>query len=66
MARIIENCDYKRRALDDVFTNNVHETIFCGYYSEIKRKDGIYNAHYPECSDENCPLKHPELLEKWK
>lgn len=35
----------------------------CDAYSQSKRKDGLHWAHYPFCATENCPLKHPELLE---
>ena len=35
----------------------------CGAYAESKRKDGKYWAHFPICTDENCPLVHPGLLE---
>lgn len=34
----------------------------CQAYSRSKRPDGLYWGHYPFCTDENCPLKHPELL----
>lgn len=40
--------------------------ICCGAYSESKpTKENKWRhwAHYPECTEENCPLKHPELLE---
>lgn len=37
--------------------------ICCNAYSKTKCK-GKINAHYPLCSDENCPLKRPELLIK--
>ena len=39
--------------------------ICCGAYSESKpTKENKWRhwAHYPECIEENCPLKHPELL----
>lgn len=35
----------------------------CKAYAESKRHDDLCWAHYPECNNENCPLKHPELLE---
>ena len=60
-----EICKCRLRGLDDVFTKNVQEVFFCGYYSDIARSDGIHNAHYPKCEDKNCPLKHPELLIPW-
>ena len=40
--------------------------ICCGAYSASKpTKENRWRhwAHYPECTEENCPLKHPELLE---
>lgn len=37
--------------------------IRCMVYSYSKRPDGKWWAHFPECSEEKCPLKHPELLE---
>ena len=40
--------------------------ICCKAYSESKpTKENKWKhwAHYPECTEENCPLKHPELLE---
>lgn len=40
--------------------------ICCNMYSKIKYEDERVYAHYPECKDENCPLKHPELLKKEK
>lgn len=38
----------------------------CKAYSESKpTKENTWKhwAHYPKCSEENCPLRHPELLE---
>jgi hypothetical protein len=32
-------------------------------YSYSKRPDGKWWAHWPECTVENCPFEHPELLE---
>ena len=32
-------------------------------YYESERKDGLFWVHFPFCSEENCPLIHPELLE---
>jgi hypothetical protein len=32
-------------------------------YSCSKRPDGKWWAHFPKCSEEECPFKHPELLE---
>lgn len=37
-------------------------TVLCGAYSESKLPNGKLWAHYPVCRNENCPLKHPELL----
>ena len=36
--------------------------VLCGAYSESKLPNGKLWAHYPVCRNENCPLKHPELL----
>lgn len=38
--------------------------LHCMAYSCSKRPDGKFWAHFPNCLDENCPLKHPELLEE--
>ena len=35
----------------------------CEAYYKSKRNDGKEWMHFPFCSEENCPLKHPELLE---
>ena len=35
----------------------------CGAYSKAKRTDGKHWSNYPECTEENCPLLNPELLE---
>jgi hypothetical protein len=35
----------------------------CNVYSNSKRPDGKWWAHWPKCSSENCPFEHPELLE---
>lgn len=38
----------------------------CKAYSESKptsENRWRHWAHYPECKEENCPLKHPELLD---
>ena len=37
--------------------------LHCMVYSFSKRSDNKWWAHFPECSEEKCPLKHPELLE---
>ena len=37
----------------------------CGAYSASKpttENKWIHWANYPECTEKNCPLKHPELL----
>lgn len=36
----------------------------CMYYSKVIRTDHKHWAHYPECTNENCPLVHPDLLLK--
>lgn len=35
----------------------------CGYYSKTVDACGRRWANYPDCKEENCPVKHPELLE---
>lgn len=40
--------------------------VCCGAYSASKpTKENRWRhwAHYPVCTEENCPLRHPELLE---
>ena len=37
--------------------------ICCDVYSRSQRPDGKWWAHWPKCSQENCPFEHPELLE---
>jgi hypothetical protein len=40
--------------------------LCCKAYSESKpssENKWRHWAHYPECKEENCPLKHPELLQ---
>lgn len=37
-------------------------STLCGAYSQSKTPDGKIWAHYPECTESYCPLKHPELL----
>ena len=37
--------------------------IYCNVYSNSKRPDGKWWAHWPKCSKENCPFEYPELLE---
>lgn len=37
--------------------------VCCEAYYKSKRNDGLEWMHFPFCSEENCPLKHPELLE---
>ena len=36
--------------------------LCCDAYYNSKRKDGRTWMHFPFCSEESCPLKHPELL----
>lgn len=36
--------------------------ICCAAYYQSKRKDGLTWMHFPKCKEENCPLRHPELL----
>ena len=35
----------------------------CNVYSNSKRPDGKWWAHFPKCSTENCPFANPALLE---
>ena len=37
--------------------------VWCNAYSKSKRLDGRWWAHWPKCSNENCPIEYPELLE---
>ena len=37
--------------------------VCCAVYSNSKRPDGKWWAHWPKCAEVNCPLKHPKLLE---
>lgn len=37
--------------------------IRCLVYSYSNRPDGKWREYRPECSEEKCPLKNPELLE---
>lgn len=36
--------------------------LCCGAYHKAKRNDGKHWMHFPFCSEDDCPLKHPELL----
>lgn len=36
--------------------------LCCEAYYKSKRNDGKEWMHFPFCAEENCPLKHPELL----
>ena len=36
---------------------------WCWAYWSSDRPDGRLWCHWPICSKENCPIKHPELLE---
>lgn len=38
----------------------------CGYYSKTRDAYNRKYAHYPECCEENCPIKHPELIAGYK
>ena len=54
----IKTCQY--------FFNIPKVGVCCGAYSASKpTKENRYRhwANYPTCTEENCPLKHPELLE---
>ena len=37
--------------------------LCCEAYYKSKRNDGKEWMHFPHCNEENCPLKHSELLE---
>lgn len=37
--------------------------VCCNAYSKSVRADGKVWAHYPTCTEGNCPLVHKELLE---
>lgn len=37
--------------------------LCCEAYYKSKRNDGLEWMHFPFCSEKNCPLKHPELLQ---
>lgn len=37
--------------------------LCCEAYYKSKRNDGKEWMHFPFCTEENCPLKHSELLE---
>ena len=54
----MENCFYCQ-----LFPKPADEKNHCMAYSYAKRADGRHWGHYPICADENCPLKHQELLE---
>ena len=45
-----------------LYPDNLRKSC-CNVYSYSKRPDGKWWAHWPECSSENCPFEHPELLE---
>lgn len=49
-------CKYKQEFPND---NEIH----CMAYSNSKREDGRFWAHFPICKTENCPLKQKQLLE---
>ena len=40
--------------------------LCCKTYFNHKRNDGKLWMHFPFCNEENCPLKHPELLDERK
>lgn len=52
----MDGCKYE-------FQFQFEDGVYCGAYSQAKRKDGLSWAHYPECKPENCPLMYPELLD---
>lgn len=36
--------------------------LHCLAYSEAKYPNGKMNMHFPVCSNKNCPLRNPKLL----
>lgn len=50
------DCEYK-------FKGTRNNEYWCKAYNMSKRPDDNIWCHFPICSDKNCPLKHPELLE---
>jgi len=60
---IVGNIDDNPELLNCKYTLYHPNGHLCGAYNKSKRKDGKLWAHYPECKLENCPLRHPELLE---
>lgn len=55
----MKNCKYE---MDLRKCKQSTPNILCGAYSESKRSDGLFWAHYPKCENKNCPLVHKELL----
>ena len=53
----MKKCPYRRHEL------LVPTSGCCWAYYEAKRPDGLKWVHFPTCSKENCPIKHPDLLE---
>lgn len=53
---VIRDCEYRFKI--PTLSKNC-----CGAYGESKRPDGKHWSHYPFCSNRDCPLAHPELLE---
>ena len=51
----MKNCKHK-------LYNPIENKVLCGAYSESELPNGKIWAHYPVCKNENCPLKHSELL----
>ena len=51
--------------MDCKYTINIPSVgICCKAYCKSKRKERLFWLHFPSCSEENCPLIHPELLEE--
>ena len=50
-----------KRCIYSIELSNVG--LCCGVYSNSKRPDGKFWAHFPKCAIVNCPYEHPELLE---
>lgn len=53
----VDTCEYLIEC-----PSTMNNPALCTAYTKAKLPDGRIWAHYPVCSDNNCPLKHPELL----
>jgi len=57
----VDKCQYYVN-MDKISNGKNKVKSLCMAYCQSKRSDGLHWANYPECKEENCPLKHPELL----